>query len=416
MGASRAAALLLALVCAFGVAALFPAPTAAQSQDVNVQQELAAIRSLIAQSNQAYRAGDRAQAFKLARAAYLDHYELVEVPLRLRDPEFTLQTEYQFAHWRSRIQAGAPASEIGRITRDLDRTLSEADAVIQGPGVLAPLLTTLASFSILFREGLEAILVLAALLSYVRTHNPSLARPIWIGSGLAVPASVLTWLVLNVVLRVTPFGRELLEAVVSLAAAVMLFYVSFWLLRRLETRQWMEFLKSRVWEAVAAGNAGALATFGFISFYREGAETALFYQTLVMMAGRLWVWILVGILLATAVLAVLGWIILYLGTRVPVKAFMTVAVAMIMVLSVAMIGNAVWQLQAAWVLPLTSLVDGFPRLNPFVTNLLGLHPSVESIGVQVVLIAVYAGSAVYFYGRRSRSRRAEAVRNVPGPA
>ncbi len=403
---------LLVVVLALSVLAhLWPRPAAAQGERVDVQKEVAAIRSLMQESTEAYRAGNREEAFRMARGAYLDHFELVEIPLRIVDPNFTLEMEYLFSHWRSRIEASAPVSEVEGIVRDLDQGLTEVEAVLQGAGVLAPALVTLASFTILFREGLEALLVVAALLGYVRTQNPRLRRPIWLGAGLAIPASVLTWFILSFVFQIAPVGRELLEAVVSLVAVVILFYISFWLLQRLETRHWMEFLRSHVWEAVATGNTSALAVLGFVSVYREGAETALFYQTLLWMAERLEVWVLLGIVLATATLAVIGWAILYIGTRVPVRAFLGTAVILLMLLSVGMLGNAVRELQEAGIVGITSLLGSFPRLNPFVSSLLGLHPTVETLSAQVVLLLIYVVGGIYFFaGPARRERVAESGR------
>ena len=381
----------------------------AASEQVDVEREVAAIRSLMAESLEAYRAGDREQAYTLARAAYLDHFELVEIPLRIVDSSFTLEMEYKFAHWRSRIEDGAPVGEIEQIVRDIDGGLDETLALLQGPGMTGKALVTIASFSILFREGLEVILVLAVLFGYVRTRDPRLRRPIALGALLAIPASIVTWALLSFVLNVAPVGRELLEAVVSLVAVAFLFYVSFWLLQRTEVRHWMEFLRSHVWEAVAAGNASALAVLGFVSVYREGAETALFYQALLWMAENMEAWILLGILLATAVLAVIGYAILWAGARLPVRVFLTTAMVMVMLLSVAMLGNAVRELQDADVISITSLFDTFPRINPFVAQFLGIYPTVETVAAQVALLLVYVIGGVYFYlGPARRARLAEA--------
>ncbi|ACZ42921.1 iron permease FTR1 [Thermobaculum terrenum ATCC BAA-798] len=394
---------LVAVLSARGPSAL------AASEQVDVEREVAAIRSLMAESLEAYRAGDRERAYTLARAAYLDHFELVEIPLRIVDSSFTLEMEYKFAHWRSRIEDGAPVGEIEQIVRDIDGGLDETLALLQGPGMTGKALVTIASFSILFREGLEVILVLAALFGYVRTRDPRLRRPIALGALLAIPASIVTWALLSFVLNVAPVGRELLEAVVSLVAVAFLFYVSFWLLQRMEVRHWMEFLRSHVWEAVAAGNASALAVLGFVSVYREGAETALFYQALLWMAENMEAWILLGILLATAVLAVIGYAILWAGARLPVRVFLTTAMVMVMLLSVAMLGNAVRELQDADVISITSLFDTFPRINPFVAQFLGIYPTVETVAAQVALLLVYVIGGVYFYlGPARRARLAEA--------
>ena len=386
---------LLALALA-SIAVAWPRPALAQGPAVDIPGELASIRLLMRQSMDAYEAGDRDEAFKLARAAYLDHFELVEIPFRIIDSNFTLEMEYRFAQWRARIQDGEPVEEVEALVREIETGLDEVEAVFEGPGLLAPGLAVAASFSILFREGLEAILILAALLAYLRTHNPALRRPIWIGAGLAIPASILTWFLITAVVRIAPVGRELLEAIVSLVAVVTLFYVSFWLLQRLEVRHWMEFLRARVWAAVSGGNALALGVLAFVAVYREGAETALFYQVLLWLAVRLEQWVLLGAVLAVVALTVLGWIILFLGTRVPVRAFLGVAVVLVMTISVGMLGNAVNEFQEAGILGVT-LLDWFPRLNPFAAGLLGLHPTAETLATQGALLAVYLLGAAYVF-------------------
>ncbi len=400
--------LLLVLLPAVLLPIRWPGALAA-SQQVNVEQEIAAIRSLMDESLDAYRAGDRDRAYTLARAAYLDHFELVEIPLRIVDSSFTLEMEYKFAHWRSRIEDGAPVREIEQIVRDIDKGLDETQAILSGPGMTGVALVIIASFSILFREGLEVILVLAALFGYVRTRDPRLRRPIALGALLAIPASIVTWALLSFVLNVAPVGREILEAVVSLVAVAFLFYVSFWLLQRMEVRHWMEFLRSHVWEAVAAGNASALAMIGFVSVYREGAETALFYQALLWMAENMVGWILLGMLLALLVLGVIGYAILWAGARLPVKVFLTTAMVMIMLLSVAMLGNGVRELQDADLISITSLFDTFPRINPFVAQFLGIYPTVETLTAQAALLMIYVVGGLYFYlgpARRARISKA----------
>src|SRR4051794_18828727 len=99
--------------------------------------------------------------------------------------------------------------------------------------------------------------------------------------GGAGVATAVTFFVIRGVLGALPFGREVLEAVTAILAVGVLFYVSFWLVARLEHKRWMEFLRSRVWSATATGSTAALAAVGFTAIYREGFETALFYQALV---------------------------------------------------------------------------------------------------------------------------------------
>jgi high-affinity iron transporter len=385
----RLAALLL--LVAVAVAALAPRqPVRAEDSApaVAVRDELAAIRRLMEQSRDAYRAGDHERALRLARQAYLDHFELVEIPLRVADPNFTFAMEVKFAEWRQLIERGAPPDEIDRLLMELDSGLVEVERVVAGPGLAAPAFVALASFSILFREGIEAILVIAALLGYLGMHQPSLRRPLWIGVLLALPASLATWLLLVVVLRVVPVGREVLEIAMSLLAVGLMISISLWLLRRIDTRRWMEYLRAHAWEAVATGKASAVALLGFTAVYREGAETAVLYQSLVLMARRLELWIALGVALAALALLVIGWAVLALGTRLPLRAFLSAAVVVIMLLSVAILGHAVWELQMLGYLPVT--VVELPALNRLVSDLLGLHPTREVLIAQAGLVIAYS--------------------------
>src|SRR5205085_12198237 len=115
----------------------------------------------------------------------------------------------------------------------------------------------------------------------------------------------------------------------------------------LEHRRWMEFMRSRVSSAVAAGGAVAFAGLGFTAIYREGFETALFYQALVLFAEGLIVWVILGAALAAVALVGVGYAILEAGRRLPIKPLLIGGAAMLLLLSVAFAGNAVRSLQGA---------------------------------------------------------------------
>ena len=113
-----------------------------------------------------------------------------------------------------------------------------------------------------------------------RASTPATGSRSSSASALAVVATVVTFFAVDALFSVLPFGREVLEAVVGLLAVAMLFYVSFWLIARLDQRRRMEFLQARVWRAASVGSATSLALVGFTAVYREGFETVLFYQAL----------------------------------------------------------------------------------------------------------------------------------------
>lgn len=340
-------------------------------------------------------AGDRAGAFAEARGGYLDCFEAVEAPLDVvAGTEFRFEVEDIFARVRALIDSGAPSEEIRDRIVQLRGLIDDAERQLTSTGVGAPALAFGQSFTLLLREGLEAVLLLSVLLTYLESSEHSRHRkPILYGVGLALLATVVTFFAVDVVFAALPFGREVLEAVVGLAAVAMLFYVTFWLIARLDQRRRMEFLRARVWKAASVGSATSLALVGFTAVYREGFETVLFYQALFTFGEGLHAWIFAGMALAAVILAVVAWLVLKLGRRLPIGAFLGVALVIVMLTSVAVLGNAMRALQEAAVLDLNFL-EGWPRLPIFLAQATGYYPTVPSVLAQVLLLAVYVLGAV----------------------
>jgi high-affinity iron transporter len=145
---------------------------------------------------------------------------------------------------------------------------------------------------------------------------------------------------------------------------------------------------------MASGSAIGLIGVGFTAIYREGFETALFYEVLFNMSARVEVYVLLGLLAGTVVLAVVAWMILRMGRRLPIKTFMSVAVTIIILLSVAFAGKAVQQLQESGLIPATSLIGVVPRLPHSLADFTGIHPTVETLAAQAILSLIYISGAV----------------------
>jgi high-affinity iron transporter len=372
--------------------------------DVDVPAELAAIHDLLQEAMRAYRLGDFEKAYEHARAAYLDHFELVELPLRVIDPDLTLDLEYRFADLRTNMQAGAPADEVEQSARSVRDGLNEIEPMFTEMGALAPILAFVASFTIIFREGLEAVLVIAALMGYLQTGLERRGRRyVGFGVGLALVATALTWGLLRFVVQVAPVGRELLEAIISFVAVGVLFWVSFWLVSRLDRQRRMEFLSAKAWATMRSGSMLGLLGLGFTAVYREGFETVLFYEVLLNFSRRVEGYVLLGFLAGVVALGVVAWLILRAGRQLPIRVFMRAAVTIVILLSVAFIGNGVRELQETGLLNATSLIGSFPRLPRLVAELTGIHPTVETLAAQVVLLSIYIlGGVVMWWQSRSQ--------------
>ncbi len=386
------------------------APATARADDGQVERartEVVRARELVDQSLAAAKAGDRERAYDLAREAYLDHFEYAEIPLRLRDPNLVLDLEFAFAKLRNGIRDGAPMSELDSVAQELRVGLRKVDLTLADPGFAAPILAFFFSFTILFREGLEAVLLLAILLGSLEAGRArGFRRPLGLGVLAAVAASALTWVLATVVIDIAPLQRELLEGVTAVVAVVVLFLVTFWLVARLEQRRRMEFMRARTAGAIAAGSALGFAVLGFTAVFREGFETVLFYQALILFAQGLLEWVALGALTAAVALVVVGWAVLKLGKRLPVKQLLLAGASTLLLLSVAFAGNAVRSLQEGDWISVTPIDGGWARLPVFLAELTGIHPTREGIFVQLVLLGIYLVGAAYMFAWLPLRRRA----------
>ncbi len=416
-GTRRAVGRVLAVLLLAGVAvALLAGPAAAQSSVSRSQaiDQLQTVRASIDRTLQLVKDGRADEAFAEAHAGYLNHFELVELPLRIVAPGLTADTETKFAEIRGLITDGASTGEIRDQIIELRGMIDDAERNLTDEGIGAPAVITGQSFLIIFREGLEAVLLLSALLGYLESAKANqYRRPIVWGMGLAVVASVLTFLAIGAILDLLPFGREVLEAITSILAVAVLFYVSFWLIARLEQKRWLEFLRSRVWSAVSVGSSAALVMVGFTAIYREGFETALFYQALTSFGAGLGGWIALGLGLGLVALTIVSYGIFKLGRRLPIRSFLSAAVILLMITSIAFLGNAVRNLQESDVVRLTP-IDSFPRAPIFLSQALGYWPSRETMGAQAALAAVYVLGAVYVFVVRPRFHRSTPTATPPG--
>ena len=406
--------LLAALIAAACVAAL-AAPAAAGaagtgagavSRETAIEQQRTT-RASIDRSLALMKAGRRQEAFAISKAGYLKHFELVEIPLRAANPGLTLSAEEDFAEIRALIRTGAPTSEVRSKVIHLRGLVADAERQLTSKGIAAPSVVAGQAFIITLREGLEAVLLIAILFGFLEsTKNGRYRRYILYGVAAAAAATVASVFLVDELFSVLPFGREVLEAITALLAVVVLFYVSFWLIARLEQRRWLEFLRARIWTAVSAGSVASLVLIGFTAVYREGFESVLFFQALTSFGKGLGAWIVAGVAAGAVVLGVIATLIFRFGRKLPIKTFLTTAVVFVMATSVAFLGNAIAALQVADVIGFTRL-ESWPHLPIFLAQATGYSPTRETVIAQAALSAVYlAGAAWVFVIRPARHRAA----------
>jgi high-affinity iron transporter len=368
--------------------------------------QLRAVRGSIDRTLRLLDAGHRDQAFSEARNGYLQCFESVEAPLDVvAGIDFRVDVENAFAAVRGLIDDHASTGEVRDRIVTLRGLIDESERHLTDAGFGAPALMFGQSFTILVREGLEAVLLLSVLLTYLETSEHARHRkPILYGVLGAIAATVVTFFAVDWIFDVLPFGREVLEAVTGLLAVAMLFYVSFWLIARLDQRRRMEFLQARVWKAASVGSAASLAVVGFTAVYREGFETVLFYQALFSFGSGLEGWILGGMGAAIVVLGAAAWFVLKMGRKLPVKQFLMTAVIIVMASSIAVLGNSLRALQEAAVLDL-HVLKGWPDAPIFISQATGYFPTLASVVGHIVLLAVYVigGVATWAWSRRRKA-------------
>lgn len=254
--------------------------------------------------------------------------------------------------------------------------------------------------AILLREGLEALLIIAALLAFLqKSGNADKRRWIWLGGLAGVLVSILGAILIQLFFSsiVTGANRELIEGVTGLVAAAMLFYVSFWLHRRTHIQGWQHYLRDKTNAALATGSLFSLALLAFLAVFREGAETTLFYLGIAPSISQRD--LLVGLLSATAILAVVGVAIIVLGRRIPLRPFFTITSLLIFYLGFKFIGAGIHALQVARILP-ASTSTYLPSI-----DLIGLYPTWESTLLQLVTVMVAVGVVLWLNRRRPNQER-----------
>jgi high-affinity iron transporter len=321
----------------------------------------------------------------MALTAYLT-FERLERELRSKDPSLTGELEADFAAFRAAAGEG-PSPGLDAVRARLAERLDRAGQQL-GEG-LSPLNLFVQSFVIMLREGLEAILIVGALMTFLAKMGAAdRRRHVTAGVIAALAASLLTAIALETVFHLSAAHQEAVEGATMVLATAVLFYVSYWLLSKMEVVKWTRFVKSKVHDAVTHGSALALGSAAFLAVYREGFETVLFYKALVISAGSTAraAPIAGGTLLGALILVGVYLAVYRFGVRLPLKPFFAITSGFLYYAAFTFAGAGLAELQAAGFVPLTP-VSWAARIPA-----LGIYPTVETLAAQglLVLLALVA--------------------------
>jgi high-affinity iron transporter len=358
---------------------------------------LARSSRLLRESLESYRQGQAQAAQELAISAYLDGFELIEASLDTVDKSFRMTIEAEMLRYRTMLKHGEPIaaaeSQVGR----LQELLAEAQRRLERTQLPAGA-TFFSAFVILLREGLEAILVLAAIFALLIKAGRRDAMPyVHAGWIAALALGGMTWVIASYVIVISGATREVTEGVTALVAAAILLYVGFWMHRKAYADRWRTFLQGQLHDALSAHTMWALALVSFLAVYREAFETVLFYQALWIQAAPAYVPVLGGLLAAAVALVVLSWLILRGSIRLPLGLFFGATSVLLALLAVIFVGKGVAALQEAGTLPIDSV--NLPTIPA-----LGLYPNLLGLALQVSLILLIGGVFAYthFAAREAR--------------
>ena len=345
----------------------------------------------------AYRAGDREQAYDLSVAAYLEGFELVESSLDNVDANVRKNTEKALMAYRQSLQDGLPIEQVEQRLETAKALLKESAGLLGSDG-LSWTLSYVSGLLILLREGLEAILVLAAILAFLRnTGQQSAVRSVNVGWGLALVAGLATWALAAYVIDVSGAQRELLEGCTALFASVMVLWLGVWMHDRRHAAAWQDYIKSSL---VSGGGRFGFAILAFFSVYRELFEVILFYETLWLQAGPAGHnAVLAGGATALVLLMGLAWIILRGSAKLPLALFFSINAALLCALSVVFAGHGVKALQEAGIF-------GTRPVAFFDFDWLGIHADAYSLSAQAV--AILAIIVLYSRSKMAEKRRVQA--------
>ena len=372
-----------------------PAPTSAAPQmndnatagkDWSGTQK--ALLAALAQAKATYQAGDVAKAVGQVQDSYFDIFEAsgMENAVGARDANFKTELEGHFTKIVGLMNAGKDVASIQQEIAAFSAGLDKALELLGGnQGGIALFFFSL---TIILREGLEALLIVAAVIAYIHKSGHGdkqkvINNSVWWALG----ASVITALLFQWLLTNAAAGREILEGVTMLIATVMLFGMSYWLLSKVEAQHWKAYLQKKIGTSLSQGSLIGLWLTSFLAVYREGAETVLFYFALAADAKTAldYGYLFGGLAVGIVILAVVYLIMRYSVVRLPLQPFFMFTGIFMYLMAFIFVGKGIAELINGKLFAATAIKGiAFPA---WMEQRLGIMPYWETLLPQLVLLA-----------------------------
>lgn len=328
--------------------------------------------------------GDITAASRLALSAYLDGFEPVEPALKAKNKKLFADIEKAMGDYRNAVTR--PQTQQAReMEVRLQTLLNEAQVALDSSN--DPLSTFLGALTILLREGLEALLVVVAMLAFLKKAERQDVLPyVHAGWATALAAGGLTWAAATYLVDLSGASREMTEGVSAIFASVVLMAVGIWMHQKSLAGRWQAFVKEKLSSALNRKSAMMLFLLSFVTVYREVFETVLFYAAL--WTENNGVYLLAGLGTGLVILSAITVLLLRSSARLPIGQFFAYSSALVAVLAFVLMGKGVAALQKV----------GFVKTTPIAMpqiDMLGVYPSMETVVAQTLILGIIVISVAY---------------------
>ena len=346
-----------------------------------------------------YEAGRKDEALDEALDGYLGGFQKIEPALVSKKRSLVIEVEKEMGFFRSWVMSDRDSSELRDLKASIEENLLESERILKGGSSLGNYLSFVNSFAIILREALEALLIIAAIIAALaHSGNRGMIRYVHYGWVVAIFAGLATWVAARTIIDISGARREIVEGVTSLLAAVILFYVSCWLISKADVKKWKEYVRSKTRGALTRRSGLALAFVSFLAVYREAFETMLFYQALFYQTGSSTPHVVYGLISGVAAVFVIAFLMYRFTLSIPLKYFFSFTSVFLYLLCFILLGKGILGLQEAGIISSTS-ADFIPYVDA-----LGIYPTYENaIPPAVLLLLAFLLFARHYVYREKRS-------------
>ena len=343
---------------------------------------LATLIAYIDEANDFIEAGDFKAASEKIRE-FITVWPSIEIEISTRNGSLYTKIESDMPIIASDLLKSSVDKEA--ITKKLENFRTEIE-LIQGDSDY----TIWDAALILLREGLEALLIILALVSFLdKSGQKKMRKWIYVGAFVGILLSAVAAILMSTILNSATIdtNRELMEGYVGLLAAAMMIGVGIWLHSKSSVASWNRYISKQIGSAISSGSVFAMATISFLSVFREGAETLVFYAGIApkMETSQF----VLGIVVALLILAIFALVLFKASGKIPIHKFFAVATVLIYVLAFKIIGVSLHTLQLRDTVS-TTIVDGLP-----VVSIIGFYPTIETMLGQAILLLLVVATIIY---------------------